>query len=115
MDIHPPKNQQKPLFGAFYKVSMAIVFTLTLLSIPSVGVDVVYATELNPADQMKPAQPRPSLDSLQDNAAFDSADNNHSPNADRKPNNPPTWWTWLTGNSKKPASYHFIDILELLG
>lgn len=81
---------------------------------PVYNINVVSANELNPTDQIKPTHSKPSLNTLPDRADLNPEGKNPQQIADHHTQTKPSWWNWLTNASKKPASYHFIDMLELL-
>lgn len=83
-------------------VPVAIVLSLSL-----------SAAELNPADKMNPSKADPTLSNHQE-AALKLHDNITQTNKDINAKSQPSWWNWLTSTSKKPAYFHYIDIIELL-
>ena len=86
---------QKMIFSAL--VLACLVFTLN-----------VAAVEIKPTDSGNPVELTPDFDGLgsanqllQDKANGAKLKKKHS------------WWTWLTGTSRKPANFHYIDFMEL--
>lgn len=72
---------------------------------------VTNAVEISPADQVKPTEMTPDFDGLGEGNQLLQEQANKNPLAD---NCQQSWIGWLTGVSRKPANFHFIDFLELL-
>ena len=102
--------------NAKFKVSCKSVTTKLLLAVILIFsmqfyAPVSFAVELNPSDHMKPSQSQPSLGNLPEESSLIIDESNVQNSNDNK--NKQTWWGWLTCTSKKPANFHYIDIIEL--
>lgn len=84
---------------------------MAMVSIALVFSSVTYAVEISPADQVNPTEITPDFDGLGDSNQLLQEQAAKNPLAD---NCRQTWLGWLTGVSRKPANFHFIDFLELL-
>jgi len=72
------------------------------------------ATELDPAKNIKPAQSQPVLENLPERTELAVEEKDIQKANQQNAKSKPSWWKWLTNASKKPASFHYIDIIELL-
>jgi len=72
----------------------------------------VQAAEINPADHIKPDELQPKFESMRDNSQLNQAISDSTTHQIKK--SEPSWWGWLTNSSRKPANFHYIDIIELL-
>jgi hypothetical protein len=90
--------------------------TVKLLAIPTVIVLTLSlsAAELNPADNVNPSKSDPALNNHTREAVIILDDNMTQSAKDINAKSKPSWWNWLTSTSKKPAYFHYIDIIELL-
>ena len=84
-------------------VSVVIIFTFSL-----------SATELTPADNINPSKSEPALNNHPQEATLQLDDKMTQTAKDINAKSKPSWWNWLTNTSKKPAYFHYIDIIELL-
>ena len=86
-------------------MAAVLIFSLQLYNPTS------FAAELNPADNIKPSQSQPSLNNLREESTLIMDEKNIQKSTIKK--NKTTLWSWLTKASKKPANFHYIDIIEL--
>ncbi|MFT5452741.1 MAG: hypothetical protein ACI9N9_002236 [Enterobacterales bacterium] len=93
-----------------------MTLTLKLLAIPVLIVLTLSlsAAELSPADKINPSKTVPTLNNQPQEAALKLDDNMTQTAKDINTKSKPRWWNWLTSTSKKPAYFHYIDIIELL-
>lgn len=87
----------------------SFILTLFLMLQP-----VAHATELSPADNIKPPKSEPSMNNLPKRTTLTMEAKELQQGAVQINKSKPSWWKWLTNTSNKPASYHYIDIIELL-
>ena len=114
MIIHKDNFYSEVLPLAFNKHLLVVIALSFLLITPVIDSNIIKATELSPSDQIKPSRSEPTMDSLPDRADLTHEESELQQDDCSVSSSKPSWWNWLISASKKPANYHFIDIIELL-
>lgn len=86
--------------------------TALLVLASPLTVSTVSAVEITPIDEIEPDNLQNDLQDL--GAANELTQSQTAAQTDLKQKSKPSIWSWLTNQSRKPASYHFIDIIEIL-
>jgi len=92
-------------------------FTLKLIVVPAVIALTLSlsAAELNPSDKINPSEAAPTLNNQPQKVTLKLDENTTTAADDINAKSKPSWWSWFTNTSKKPAYFHYIDVIELLG
>ena len=99
------------MLTAYKKQLLAVTVALTLVI--GLGIDNnVAAVEIAPIEKMDPDQLQDDLKDLGTTNKLTKSETPVSECLSQKPK--PSIWSWLTNQSRKPESYHFIDIIEIL-
>lgn len=93
------------------KQSLALVVALSIAFSP-VLISSVAAVEIAPIDRLDPDDLQNDLKDL--GTGNELAQTGNKAQNDTCSKSKPSVWSWLTNQSRKPASYHFIDIIEIL-
>ena len=98
-----------------YKVALSRLFlSFVLVSSFLIIAPASFASELRPSDTIKPSQSEPALGELPEGSNLTMEERDIQQNSNGNSKSKPSWWNWITNASRKPANYHFIDIIELL-
>ena len=73
-----------------------------------------FASELRPSDTIKPSHSEPVLGELPEGSSLTMEEKETQQSSIDNSKSEPSWWNWITNASRKPANFHFIDIIELL-
>jgi len=92
--------------------TIATLSSVTLIILLSLSLS---ATELTPADKINPTKADPALNNHAQQPALKLEDNASLSTREIKAKAKLNLWNWLKNTSKKPAYFHYLDILELLG
>ena len=94
-------------------VSFTILLLLaTALQITSHANPMV--TEVTPAENINPSSSDPILNNLAQPAAIANDKKSGQTSNNIKAKSEPSWWSWLTSSSSKPAYFHYVDFIELI-
>jgi hypothetical protein len=89
-------------------VKLLVVSVIIVLSVS------LSSTELTPAENINPSKAEPTLNNHPQEATLKLDDSMTQTTKDINVKSKPSWWKWLANSSKKPAYFHYIDIIELL-
>lgn len=98
--------QKTTLIKLFCLVAFVYILTLSGTSF--------HANELSPVDNIKPTNSAPSIGSLPKSSSLSMKEKQAINKKQETCVSGTSWWAWLTNSSKKPANFHYIDIIELL-
>ncbi|MBT8449944.1 MAG: hypothetical protein KJO69_09650 [Gammaproteobacteria bacterium] len=94
------------------KQSLLILLTALVMFASPLFMDAVKAVEITPIEQVDPERLQDELDNL--GARNELAQQSNTVLSKSTKKSKPSVWAWLTNQSRKPANFHFIDIIEIL-
>ncbi|NNJ72248.1 MAG: hypothetical protein HKP09_03595 [Enterobacterales bacterium] len=94
------------------KQSLLILLTALVMFASPLFMDAVKAVEIAPIEQIDPERLQDDLDNL--GARNELTQQSKTVLSTSTKKSKPSVWAWLTNQSRKPANFHFIDIIEIL-
>lgn len=99
------------MYRAIKKAVISCLSAMLLIASP-LFMSTVTAVEIAPIEQINPEKLQDELEGLE--AGNELSQTQTSLQAASPNKSKPSIWSWLTNQSRKPAVYHFIDIIEIL-
>jgi len=97
---------------AAIKQSLLISLAVLVMFASPLFMDTVKAVEIAPIEKIDPERLQNDLDNLGARNELSQKTNTVLGKATKKTK--PSIWAWLTNQSRKPANFHFIDMIEIL-
>jgi len=104
------KFRQEHNESIYFRFLLPVIFIASMFILTP----ITHANELTPKDNIRPSQIEPSLGNAPEKELIRKEEANIPTVDSSKKQYKPSWWKWLTSSSKKPANFHYIDIIELI-
>ena len=89
-----------------------IALAALLITFSPVSERQITAVEIAPIEKLDPEDLQNDLDNLGSSNELNRNTKSLQTNKAKKAK--PSIWCWLTNQSRKPANFHYIDIIEIL-